>query len=39
MYKHFSPKIAMGRPLDRSKRKWEDNIIMDLSELWCEDVE
>jgi hypothetical protein len=27
------------RPLGRPRRRWEDNIRMDLREMWCEGVD
>jgi hypothetical protein len=31
-------KNLKGRALGRLRRGWEDNIRMDLREIWCEDV-
>jgi hypothetical protein len=38
-YKDFSFKTKQKRPLDRSKRRWEDNIKKDLNEIERVDVD
>jgi hypothetical protein len=38
-YKFVIGKSEGKRPLGRRRRRWEDNIRMDLRELGCEDVD
>jgi hypothetical protein len=37
-YKLFAGKPEGKRPLGRPGRRWEDNIVMDLREIRCEDM-
>jgi hypothetical protein len=40
MYTKFRSEKSEGRrPLGRSRRRWEDNIRMDLTEIGCEGVD
>jgi hypothetical protein len=38
-YNIFVGKPEVKRPLRRPRHRWEDNIRMDLREIWWEDVE
>jgi hypothetical protein len=38
-YKAFVRKPEEKRPLEGPRRRWEDNIRMDLGEIWWEDVD
>jgi len=38
-YKILVGKLEGRRPLERPVRRWEDNIIMDLREIWWEGVD
>ena len=39
VYKILVGKPETKRPLGRPRRRWEDNIKMDLQEVGCEDVD
>jgi hypothetical protein len=38
-YNNFVRKLEGKRPLGRSRRRWEDNIRMDLREIGCKGVD